>query len=291
MQRRALRRPRLRPARRRRGEPRGLPHDHPGPAQRPALRGPLPFVPESLIAAFPPLNPDAPELRGLEAIGANILVVTRAQVDGRRARRSRCGLLRRQRAVDAGRGATPAAPTTRASSRTRPRTTSWRSPSTKGVARTRSPSSPTATRRRQRRAKELYIVDYDGFNPRRVTVNNSLNILPAWSPDGRSLAYVSYRQGVARPLRRPDLRGTERRTSPAAQGQAFAPAFSPDGKRIAYASNQQRQHGHLGRERGRHRRRTASRRTPGQRHRALLEPDRAGDRVHLRPRAARRRST
>ena len=39
-------------------------------------------------------------------------------------------------------------------------------------------------------------MDYDGFNPRRVTVNRSINILPAWSPDGRSLAYVSYRQGV-----------------------------------------------------------------------------------------------
>ena len=37
--------------------------------------------------------------------------------------------------------------------------------------------------------------DYDGFNARRITVNNSLNILPAWSPDGRALAYVSYRQG------------------------------------------------------------------------------------------------
>ena len=48
-------------------------------------------------------------------------------------------------------------------------------------------------------------MDYDGFNPRRVTVNRSINILPAWSPDGRSLAYVSYRQGVARAVRRLDL--------------------------------------------------------------------------------------
>src|SRR4030095_13390601 len=46
--------------------------------------------------------------------------------------------------------------------------------------------------RQSTKTKELYIVDYDGYNPRRVTVNGSLNILPNWSPDGRSLAYVSY---------------------------------------------------------------------------------------------------
>ena len=37
-------------------------------------------------------------------------------------------------------------------------------------------------------------MDYDGYNPRPLTVNRDLNILPAWTPDGRSIAYVSYRQ-------------------------------------------------------------------------------------------------
>ena len=66
----------------------------------------------------------------------------------------------------------------------------------RGVARTQIAFTSDRDATKEKRSKELYIVDYDGFNPRRVTVNRSLNILPAWSPDGRSLAYVSYRQGV-----------------------------------------------------------------------------------------------
>src|SRR5437879_13547024 len=68
----------------------------------------------------------------------------------------------------------------------------------RGVARTRIAFTSDRDASREKRSKELYIVDYDGFNPRRVTVNGSLNILPAWNPDGRSIAYVSYRQGSPR---------------------------------------------------------------------------------------------
>ena len=65
----------------------------------------------------------------------------------------------------------------------------------RGVARTKIAFTSDRDATKEHRAKELYIVDYDGFNPRRITVNNSLNILPAWSPDGRALSYISYRQG------------------------------------------------------------------------------------------------
>ena len=44
--------------------------------------------------------------------------------------------------------------------------------------------------------KEIYIADYDSANQRRITINRNLNITPNWSPDGRSIAYTSYRNGL-----------------------------------------------------------------------------------------------
>ncbi len=91
---------------------------------------------------------------------------------------------------------------------------------------------------KERRTKELYIADYDGANPRRVTVNGSLNITPTWTPDGKGLAYVSYRQGspllfLARIF---EGRSVPNLSGERGDAQAFAPAFSPDGRSLAFAS-------------------------------------------------------
>jgi TolB protein len=107
----------------------------------------------------------------------------------------------------------------------------------RGVARTRIAFTSDRDAQKGRPAvKEIYLVDYDGFNPRRATVSQNLNILPAWSPDGRSFAFTSYTQ------RNPDIYRAlifeGRRVSiTGGAGQSFAASFSPDGKRIAYASN------------------------------------------------------
>jgi len=47
--------------------------------------------------------------------------------------------------------------------------------------------------------KEIYICDFDGYNPERFTFNNSITLSPAWSSDGQWLAFTSYRKG------KPDL--------------------------------------------------------------------------------------
>lgn len=47
--------------------------------------------------------------------------------------------------------------------------------------------------------KELYVCEFDGHNPRRITDNKSIDLSPAWSSDGQWLAFTSYRKG------KPDL--------------------------------------------------------------------------------------
>ncbi|HSE92906.1 MAG TPA: Tol-Pal system beta propeller repeat protein TolB, partial [Methylomirabilota bacterium] len=84
-----------------------------------------------------------------------------------------------------------------------------------------------------RGAKEIVLADYDGVSSRPVTRNGSINLSPVWSPDGRSLAFLSYRNGYpdlfrAFPYeRRPD------QTLAAFSGINSSPAWSPDGRSLA----------------------------------------------------------
>ena len=41
--------------------------------------------------------------------------------------------------------------------------------------------------------KEIYIADYDGANMKQLTQHNSISILPMFSPDGKKIAYVSFK--------------------------------------------------------------------------------------------------
>lgn len=195
------------------------------------------FVPENLVKAIPPQNPDAPNFEDWKGIGAKILVVTRADASG-----GELAVELKVHFVDSGQQMMAKRYSGRADN---PRVFAHQASDDimtltqyRGVARTKlafvsDRDSP------KRSSKELYIMDYDGYNPRRVTVNNSLNILPNWSPDGRGLAYVSYRQGAPMIFLAQIYEGksTPNLTGEKGNGQAFAPAFSPDGTKIAFASN------------------------------------------------------
>jgi TolB protein len=84
----------------------------------------------------------------------------------------------------------------------------------------------------------IYISDYDGANQTRVTVSRALDITPAWSPDGKAIAYTSYRTGFQDIIVSYIFEG--RRTNPMAgnsEKQNFLPAWSPDGSKLAFTSN------------------------------------------------------
>jgi len=45
-------------------------------------------------------------------------------------------------------------------------------------------------------AKEIYIMDFDGYNSRRITNNRSINLSPLLSLNGQKLVFTSYKRGV-----------------------------------------------------------------------------------------------
>ena len=82
---------------------------------------------------------------------------------------------------------------------------------------------------------EIYMMDYDGANPTRITFNKIKDYMPAWSPDQRTIAFTSYRGGSAGLYLRNIYEGTE--TPISTKGTNYSAAFSPDGKKLAFCSS------------------------------------------------------
>src|SRR5271168_1349985 len=78
----------------------------------------------------------------------------------------------------------------------------------------------------------LIVSDADGENPHVVMQSNEPLMSPAWSPDGQSLAYVSFENRLPSVYVQLMRTGERRRVSDHA-GVNQAPAWSPDGRKLA----------------------------------------------------------
>lgn len=81
---------------------------------------------------------------------------------------------------------------------------------------------------------ELVVSDYDGFSPHILLKQHTPIASPAWSPDGKQLAYVSY-VGNRQAIFTITLATGQRRIVANFPGMNSAPAWSPDQKLMAMA--------------------------------------------------------
>jgi len=90
--------------------------------------------------------------------------------------------------------------------------------------------------RNNRGKQEVWLMDVDGQAMQRLTNNGSINALPAWSPNGRYIAYTSWKE------RNPDIFVHDINTGKAQkissfQGLNTGATWSPDSQRIAFSAS------------------------------------------------------
>ena len=83
--------------------------------------------------------------------------------------------------------------------------------------------------------KQIYLISIEGGEPRLLPTGDISSEQPRWSPDGKTLAYISAQGGEAQVWTIEVASGAKKKITNAATG-ADSPVWSPDGKWIAFVS-------------------------------------------------------
>jgi TolB protein len=83
---------------------------------------------------------------------------------------------------------------------------------------------------------EIWLMDWDGGNQRRVTTHNALSILPSWSPDNERMVYTSFVKGTS-DMYIINRRGGGRMRIHTGLGLNTSVTFSPVGNDIAFVGS------------------------------------------------------
>ena len=102
------------------------------------------------------------------------------------------------------------------------------------VKQIRNPSlSPDGNRLTFSALDRVYVMDYPSGRPRRLTTSNEHEQAPAWSPDGKWIAYMTWSDSGGA-LKRVNSGGGKPETLTAEPAYFDVPVWSPDGKRIVF---------------------------------------------------------
>ncbi|MGH9381836.1 MAG: Tol-Pal system beta propeller repeat protein TolB [Thermoanaerobaculia bacterium] len=82
--------------------------------------------------------------------------------------------------------------------------------------------------------REIYLMDYDGHNQRRITGHKTISLSPSWNTQSQEVAYVSFLSGPPG-IFLVDLDGGGKRSVIDDGQHNLSPSFSPDGSRLAFA--------------------------------------------------------
>ena len=84
--------------------------------------------------------------------------------------------------------------------------------------------------------KQIIAADWDGANPQPLT-GASINLLPAWTPDGKSVAFTSFRDGGGAHIYTVDVSSRQVRPLVLMGDFATGAAWAPDGLRFLFSAS------------------------------------------------------